>query len=220
MQPAHEHTLQSVLKGVHQPRCAHGNSFAPASHFIPTILKAAVAARKYVFCEKPHGIDIPGLKVSMAAAEQAKENKLNLVSGLCWRYHPGVRETMKRVHDGAIGDIVAIQENYVGTPYIVRERHPGQSEMEIPDAELAPLQLALRRPDRAATHRQPGQGVVGSGRQTPAQSLGHGRTPDRLDPGFRDQFDHQAVIFEYDNGVRVFGFTRDQPECPTMGSVR
>ena len=37
---------------------------------------------------------------------------------------------MKRVHDGAIGDIVAIQENYLSTPYIVRERRPGQTEME------------------------------------------------------------------------------------------
>jgi myo-inositol 2-dehydrogenase / D-chiro-inositol 1-dehydrogenase len=34
-----------------------------------------------------------------------------------------------------------------------------------------------------------------------------------LDSKFGDQFDHHAVIFEYPNGVRVFGFTRDQTEC-------
>jgi hypothetical protein len=34
-----------------------------------------------------------------------------------------------------------------------------------------------------------------------------------LDPKYGDQFDHHAVVFEYDNAVRVFGFTRDQPEC-------
>mgnify|MGYP002130557408 CR=1 FL=1 len=34
-----------------------------------TSLETAVAAGKHVFCEKPHGIDMPGLKVSMAAAE-------------------------------------------------------------------------------------------------------------------------------------------------------
>ena len=32
-------------------------------------------------------------------------------------------------------------------------------------------------------------------------------------PGFGDQFDHQAVVFEYDDGVRVYGFTRDQEDC-------
>lgn len=34
-----------------------------------------------------------------------------------------------------------------------------------------------------------------------------------LEPKLGDQYDHQAAIFEYDNGVRVFGFTRDRAEC-------
>ena len=34
-----------------------------------------------------------------------------------------------------------------------------------------------------------------------------------LGPIYGDQFDHQAVVFEYEDGVRVFGFTRDQKEC-------
>lgn len=39
-----------------------------------------------------------------------------------------------------------------------------------------------------------------------------------LDPRFGDQFDHQAVVFEYDDGVRVFGYTRDQEDCHTETS--
>ena len=45
-------------------------------------------------------------------AEEAKKKNLNIVSGLCWRYYPPTQEIMKRVLDGAIGDIVAIQETY------------------------------------------------------------------------------------------------------------
>jgi predicted dehydrogenase len=41
-----------------------------------------VDAGKHVFCEKPHGIDIPGLRLSMAAAEAAKAKGLSGVSGL------------------------------------------------------------------------------------------------------------------------------------------
>jgi myo-inositol 2-dehydrogenase/D-chiro-inositol 1-dehydrogenase len=39
------------------------------------------------------------------------------------------------------------------------------------------------------------------------------RTAAALDAKFGDQFDHQAVVFEYQNGVRVLGFTRDQADC-------
>jgi predicted dehydrogenase len=186
---------------------------APCSHFTPTILKAAVDAGKHVFCEKPHGIDIPGLKTSRAACETAKQKGLSLVSGLCWRYDPGVRETMKRVHDGAIGDIVAIQENYLSTPYIVRERRPGQSEMEYQmwnwyhfnwlsgDQTAQQLIHSIDKSSWALGDKPP-RGVYGlGGRQT------------MLDAKSGDQFDHQAVVFEYDNGVRVFGFTRDQADC-------
>ena len=70
---------------------------AAASHFHPVFLKAAIDAGKHVFCEKPHSLDVPGLKVAMAADDEAKKKGLSLVSGLCWRYDPGVRETMKRV---------------------------------------------------------------------------------------------------------------------------
>jgi predicted dehydrogenase len=186
---------------------------AAASHFHPPILKAAVDAGKHVFCEKPHGIDIPGIKVSMAAAEQAKQKGLSLVSGLCWRYDPGVRETMKRVHDGAIGDIVAIQENYLSNPYIVRERRPGQTEMEWQmwnwyhfnwlsgDQTAQQLIHSLDKSSWALRDKPPRKVYGMGGRHT------------ALDSKYGDQFDHQAVVFEYDNGVRVLGFTRDQPDC-------
>jgi len=187
---------------------------ATTSHFSPTILKAALDAGKHVFCEKPHGIDIPGLKISMAAAAEATRKGLSLVSGLCWRYDPGVRETMKRIHDGAIGEIVAIQENYLGRPYIVRERRHGQTEMEYQlwnwyhfnwlSGDQTAQQL-IHSIDKSswALRDQPPRKVygMGGGRQTAS------------DPKFGDQFDHQSVVLEYDNGVRVFGFTRDQPDC-------
>ncbi len=186
---------------------------APASHFIPPMLQAAVAAGKHVFCEKPHGLDIPGVAVCEAAAEAARRKGLSLVSGLCWRYDTGVRETMKRVHDGAIGDIVAIQETYVTVPYYPRERKPGQSEMQYQmwnwyhfnwlsgDQTAQQLIHSLDKASWALGDRPP-QKVWGmGGRQT------------CVDPVFGDQFDHQAVVFEYPDGVRVYGFTRDQKEC-------
>jgi len=186
---------------------------APASHFIPQMLKSAAAAGKHIFCEKPHALDIPGLAVTRAACEDAKQKKLSVVSGLCWRYDPGVRETMKRIHGGQIGDIVAIQETYVGAPYIVRERRPGQTEMEWQlwnwyhfnwlsgDQTAQQLIHSIDKSSWALGDRPPLKVWGMGGRQTAVQEK------------YGDQFDHQAVVFEYANGVRVFGFCRDQAEC-------
>ncbi len=186
---------------------------APASHFIPQMLKAAIDAGKHVFCEKPHGIEIPGAAVCEAAAEAARQKKLSLVSGLCWRYDTGVRETMKRVHDGAIGDIVAIQETYVTVPYYARERKPGQNEMQYQfwnwyhfnwlSGDQTAQQL-IHSLDKASW---------ALGDKPPQKVWGMGGRQSCLAPEFGDQYDHQAVIFEYPNGMRLYGFTRDQREC-------
>ena len=183
------------------------------SHFHPLHLEAAVAAGKHVFCEKPHGIDVPGLKRAMAAAAEATRKNLCLVSGLCWRYDPGVREAIHRVRDGAIGDIVAIQETYLSQPYGLRERQPGWSEME--------YQLQNWYHFNWLSGDQSGQQLIHSldkaswalGDVPPVKAWGLGGRQVCVEPKYGDQFDHHAVVFEYANGVRVFGFCRDMLGC-------
>ena len=73
--------------------------------------------------------DAPGVRSVMETCEEAKQKKLAIVSGLCWRYDLAKRETNQRVFDGAIGDIVAMQENYL-TGTLLPRRKPEWSEME------------------------------------------------------------------------------------------
>jgi predicted dehydrogenase len=103
---------------------------ATSPHFRPLHLEAAVAAGRHTFVEKPVACDGPGLRRVRAACERAREQGLSVVSGLCYRYEHKKRETMKRIHDGALGDIVAIHTTYDASALWLRERKPEWSEME------------------------------------------------------------------------------------------
>lgn len=103
---------------------------ANAAKFHPMHMMAAIEAGKHVFVEKPHAIDPAGIKMVRAACELARKKKLSVLSGLQSRYTPMYREAIERVHAGAIGDIVSIEERYYRAPYVLRARKPGQTEVE------------------------------------------------------------------------------------------
>lgn len=98
--------------------------------FRPAHFEEAVKAGKHVFMEKPVAVDIPGIRKVLAAAEEAKKKKLNVVVGLQRRYQTNYREAIKRIHDGAIGDVVSGQVYWNSGGVWVRPRKPGQTEME------------------------------------------------------------------------------------------
>ena len=188
--------------------------------FHPTYLKACIDAGKHVFCEKIHAVDAPGVRTVLAAAEDARRKGLSIVSGLAWRYHTGVRETMKRVHDGAIGQIVAIEEVCNTGSLRCRHRRPQWTEMEyqIQDwynffwlaGDLPGLNL-VHNLDKAAwaLHEEPPLRVWATGgRQT------------RIGPQFGDAWDHHAAVFEYADGARLFAYCRQQDGCAAAISDR
>jgi predicted dehydrogenase len=61
-------------------------------------------------------VDAAGYRVAQAAVEKAKQKKLNLVAGFCWRYSTSRIECYKRLHDGQIGDITSIVATYYAGP--------------------------------------------------------------------------------------------------------
>jgi predicted dehydrogenase len=102
---------------------------ANAAKFHPLHLRAAVEAGKHVFVEKPHAIDPPGVRAVAAACALAKQKGLSVLSGLQSRWDPVMQETVKRIHDGAIGRIVAIEENFLRAPYGLLYRDPALNEL-------------------------------------------------------------------------------------------
>ena len=84
--------------------------------FRPVHLRAAVDAGKHIFCEKPMATDAPGVRSVMESVRLAKEKKLALVAGFCWRYDYAKRELFKRIHDGEIGQVRAVFGTYLTGP--------------------------------------------------------------------------------------------------------
>jgi myo-inositol 2-dehydrogenase/D-chiro-inositol 1-dehydrogenase len=76
--------------------------------FRPLHMRAAVDAGKHLFVEKPMGVCPTGVRSVRESVEIAKRKGLAVRQGFAMRYDPAYREAMKRVHDGAIGDVVAI----------------------------------------------------------------------------------------------------------------
>ena len=98
--------------------------------FRPDHFEEAVRQGKHVFLEKPVATDAHGIRRVLAAAEMAKSKKLNVVAGLQRRYQSNYLETINRIHDGDIGDIVGGQVYWNDGGVWVRPREAGQTEME------------------------------------------------------------------------------------------
>ena len=96
-----------------------------ASHF-----KAAVEAGKHVFMEKPVAVDGPGCRVMYAAAEQAKAKNLKVAAGTQRRHQASYIETVKRIKEGAIGDIVTLRAYWVNGGPIWHRGDQGSTDLE------------------------------------------------------------------------------------------
>src|SRR6266850_6446986 len=89
--------------------------------FRPMQFEEAVKQGKNIFTEKPIATDAPGVRRFMAAAEESKKKNLKVGIGLQRHHDRGYLETMKRIQDGAIGDIVAMRSYWNGsTPWLKR----------------------------------------------------------------------------------------------------
>ncbi len=182
-------------------------------HFRPAQLRAAIEAGKHVFCEKPVAVDPAGVRSVLETVELARAKNLSIVSGLCWRYDHGVRETMARIQDGAIGDLVAIQENYLAGTLWHKPRKPEWSEMEYQLRNW--LYFSWLSGDHIVEQHihSLDKSLWLMGDTPPARCVGLGGRQMRTDERWGNIYDHFAVCYEWDNGVKTFAYTRQMKGC-------
>ena len=98
--------------------------------FRPLHFEAAVNAGKHVFMEKPVAVDAAGVRRVLKSTAEAKKKNLAVAVGLQRRHERRYMETIKRLQDGAIGDIILTRAYWNGGGVWVRPRRENQSEME------------------------------------------------------------------------------------------
>ncbi len=175
----------------------------------PKHVSAAVDAGKHVFMEKPVAVDPTGIRVIIAAAEKARVKGLSMVAGTQRRHQRSYVETMEKIHDGAIGDIVAGRAYWCGTLPFARERAPEWT---------SDLEYMLRNwyghcwvaGDSIVEQHVHNLDVINwaIGAHPVSVLASGGRTWKPDDEKFGDIYDHFSCDFEYPNGVHVNSMCR------------
>jgi|SRR5688572_12152358 len=187
--------------------------------FRPEHLMYAINAGKHVFCEKPVAVDPPGIRKVMEAAKKAKEKKLSLVSGFTFRYDYSKRALFEKIHQGAIGDVVSVSSTRNGGDLWYFPRQASWTDMEYQmrnwyyqnwlsgDYLVEMIVHSMDLMMWAVNDKLPIKATGTGGRQV------------RVDPKYGNIYDHFAIEFEFENNIRGFSFSRQQPGCSNRNSI-
>lgn len=182
--------------------------------FRPQHLRAAIEAGKHVFAEKPIAVDSAGIRSALESSDMATQKNLSIVAGTQRRHHHGYIEAMRRLHEGAIGDLMAIHATYNSGGY--RDAVPRQPDMSDVEAQIRNwyyygwlsgdhiVEQAVHRMDIAnwALQAHPVRAVAVGGRAA------------RNSEEYGNIYDHFGVDYEYESGARVTHMCRQIKGTP------
>jgi predicted dehydrogenase len=192
---------------------------ASPPHFRPAHLSYAVEKGKHIFAEKPIAVDAPGVRKVLEACEKARAKRLAIVSGLCWRYDDGMRETFQQLHNGAVGDVTALQCTY--NTGLLWHRSLAEKEQK----KWSDMEWQLRNwlyftwlsgDHNVEQHIHSLDKMAWAMKnEYPVKAVGLGGRQQRTAADFGNIFDHHSVVYEFANGVKLFSNCRQQSGCAT-----
>ena len=178
--------------------------------FRPIHLEYAVEHDKHVFTEKPLGVDGPGIRRALAAGVAAKAKQLKIGVGLQRHHEAKYIEGVRRVREGAIGEISFLRCYWNSGGVWVREREPQMSEMEYQMRNWYYFNwLCGDHIVEQHIHNLDVCNWVMDGFPVKAQGLG-GRQV-RIGLEFGEIFDHHAVEFTYADGTKMMSQCSHMP---------
>lgn len=175
--------------------------------FRPEHLRAAVDAGVHVFMEKPVAVDPVGVRVVIDASAKADAEGLSIVAGTQRRHQASYLETMQRIHDGAIGELVGGQCYWNQGGLWVHERKAEYSDLSWQIRNW--LYFAWLSGDHIVEQHVHNLDVMNwAFRANPVKVVGMGGRQVRTDSKYGNIFDHFSVELEYPGGVRCQSLCR------------
>ena len=195
--------------------------------FRPVQLAEAIRRGKNVFMEKPVAVCPAGIKMVIEASNKAAEKGLAIVAGTQRRHEPKYVETMKRIHDGAIGEIVSAQCYWnMGALWVDRAKTNWDNYKS---GKWADVEWQIRNwlfirwlsGDHICEQHVHNIDVINwAFNALPDQVHGLGGRQDRMGPQYGDIFDHFGVEFFYPGDVRTISTCRQIPGTTNRVSER
>lgn len=175
----------------------------------PMHFEEAVNAKLHVFTEKPVATDPVGCRQFMAAAKKSEQLKLSVVAGTQRRHQKPYIDTIKKIHDGAIGDVLAARAYWCGGPvFKARKRRPEWSDLEW--QLRAWYSFCWICGDNIVEQHVHNLDIINWVMKThPVAAVASGGRSWKTDePYMGNIFDHFTVDFEYPNGVHMLSMSR------------
>ncbi len=178
--------------------------------FRPSHFEAAINAGKHVFMEKPVCVDSAGARLVLEVAKKADETNRKVVVGLQRHYQNSYRETIKRVRDGMVGEIIGGQVYWNGSGIWYRKREPDMNEMQFQVHNWYHFNWLCG--DHICEQHVHNIDVANWFLDMiPESAYGVGGKQNRVAGQPSEIYDHHAVNFAYPNGVRIASQCRQFP---------
>lgn len=182
--------------------------------FRPLHLRAIVEAGKHMFVEKPACVDPSQARELYEIADLADKKGLTVIPGVQRRFHPGYVEAIKRIQDGQIGDIIAVQAYWLNSRFFIQDG--GKLRLQNPDPMQMEYQIRNWFIFRWASgdcyveqHVHNLDVVRWALGKDPVEVNGlGGRRWDIPYPQYGDRFSHFAVDFDFGDGLHCASYSR------------
>ncbi len=177
--------------------------------FRPLHFEYAVAKGVHVFMEKSFAVDAPATRRLLKAAEESGRKNLKVGVGFMWRHCKARQEVIRRIHDGAIGQVHTLRIYRVHGPVRCPRLPAGSNE----------LVFQLQHP---ACFNWTSSGFLidwhchnidvacWAKGAWPVKAQGMGG---RCYPEAGNLFDHYTVEFTFADGAKLFAFSRHMANC-------